>query len=96
MTKAGHTRVLWVPCRHDDGQAIRALETIISEVPQIAKVVLNHRHIGRENRWVAVFTNPVFSNQVHALLNQGGYQVQAESVIGTPYPMPDAQEVTAA
>jgi len=96
MIKAGHTRVLWVTCRHDDSDAIKALKTTVSAVSDIANVILSHRHIGREDRWVAIFTNPVFAERVRALLRESNYPIQAESVIGTPYPMPATQEAPAA
>lgn len=92
---AGHTRVLWVPCCHDD-QSIKALEEILSEVTTIAKIDRKYRRLGQGDQWVAVFTNPVFADEVRILLDENGYPVQTESVVGTPYPMPPKQEVPAA
>lgn len=96
MTIAGHTRVLWVSCRHDDSQAIKALKITVSAVSEIANMVLNHRHLGREDQWVAVFTNPVFADRVRTLLTKSGYPIRTESVVGVPYPMPAEREAPAA
>ena len=92
---AGHTCVLWVSRCHDD-QPVKALATIISEVSTIANIDLEYRRLGQGDRWVAVFANPVFSDDVRTLLEENGYPIQAESVVGNPYPMPAKQEVPVA